>query len=355
MTTTWPMTANAPPFEVTHPDAAALRAPLLDLWQRNLPTAAEHRFDWLYGSGRSQAWLLGERDASPMGAAGLMRRRTAVEGAVVEGGSPIDLNVDQAQRSVGPALTLVRTIINAADGDGRAILYGMPNRSATAVMKRAGYREIGEFSSWTKLLRTEPTLRGKLRSPLASRLCAPLLDKALQWSSAEWRTRLPANAVAQDVSRFDGRFDALWLRAIARFDVIGERTENYLSWRFTQCPDLNYQIFTLASRVTNELLGYVVWYADEGAVSISDLLAVDDRSTSLLLAEFSRRTRRDGMAAIRLDCFGSTRFYRLLKLAGFHRRQNRHPVLCRFGGEVREQTQAGTNWFLTMADSDTDV
>ncbi len=355
MSTTWPTTATAPPFEVTHPDTASLREPLLDLWRRNLPTAAEHRFDWLYGSGRSRAWMLSEQNALPVGAAGLLRRRTAVEGNVVEGGAPIDLNVDQAQRSIGPALTLARTIINAADGDGLAILYGMPNRSATAVMKRAGYREIGEFSAWTKLLRTEPTLRSKLRSSLASRLCAPLLDKALQWSSAEWRTRLPANVVAKDESRFDDRFDALWLRTAEQFDVIGERTESYLSWRFTQCPDLNYQIFTLADRVTNELLGYVVWYADEGGVSISDLLAVDDRSTSLLLADFTRRARRDGMAAIRLDCYGSTRFYRLLQLAGFHRRQNRHPVLCRFGGEVREQTQAGTNWFLTMADSDTDV
>ena len=355
MSTTWPTTANAPPFEVTHPETASLRAPLLDLWRRNLPTAAEHRFDWLYGSGRSRAWLLKEQNALPIGAAGLLLRRTAVEATVVEGGSPIDLNVDQTQRSIGPALALVRAITNAADSDGRSILFGMPNHSATAVMKRAGYREIGEFSSWTKLLRTERLLRGKLRSSLASRLVAPLLDNALQLSSVEWRTRLPADVIACDVSCFDGRFDALWLRTIERFDVIGERTESYLNWRFTQCPDLNYQIFTLASRVTNELLGYVVWYADDGAVSISDLLAVDDHTTTLLLAEFSRRTRRDGASAIRLDCFGAAGFYRLLKSAGFYRRKNRHPVLCRFGGEVREQTRTGTNWFLTMADSDTDV
>ena len=131
MSTTWPTIANAPPFEVTQPDAASLRAPLLDLWRRNLPTAAEHRFDWLYGSGRSRAWLLGEPDAPPMGAAGLMLRRTAVEGVVIDGGAAIDLNVDQTQRSVGPALTLIRSIINAADRDARTLLFGMPNRSAT--------------------------------------------------------------------------------------------------------------------------------------------------------------------------------------------------------------------------------
>ena len=222
-------------------------------------------------------------------------------------------------------------------------------------MKRAGYREIGEFSSWTKLLRTEQKLRGRLRSRWASRLVAPLLDKALEWTSIEWRTRLPAQVVAQAVAQFDDRFDALWLRTVGRFDVTGERTESYLSWRFTQCPDLNYQVFTLADRVTHDLLGYVVWYADAGAVSISDLLAVDEPTTALLLAEFSRSVRREGVSAIRLGCFASPNFYRLLHAAGFHRRQNRHAVLCRLGGAVREQTRTGVNWFLTMADSDTDV
>ena len=355
MPTTWPTSATASSFEVTRPAAVALRAPLLDLWRRNLPTAAEHRFDWLYGSGRSQAWMIGEHGAPPMGAAGLLLRQTAVEGTVIPGGSPIDLNVDQTQRSVGPALTLVRSILNTADHEGRSILFGMPNRAATAVMKRAGYREIGEFSAWTKLLSIEQLLRGKLRPRWAARLVAPVINQGLAWAGSEWRTRLPKNIVVQSVVSFDHRFDTLWQRVTNRFDVIGERTEGFLNWRFTQCPDLNYQVFTLNDRATQELLGYVVWYVDEGAFSISDLLAVDEPTTALLLAEFSRHARRMKASAIRFGCFASADFYQQLSRAGFHRRQNRHAVLCRFGREVQEQTRTGTNWFLTMADSDTDV
>lgn len=354
MTTTWPSTTKAPQWEVTQPDPASLREPLQSLWRRNLPTASDHRCDWLYGSGRAQAWLLGEAHAEPTGAAGLMLRRMFVAGRVVEGGGAIDLNVDQTQRSVGPALALVRAVVHAADADGRQILYGMPNRSATAVMKRAGYQELGEFSNWTKLLNCESTLRGRLRSRWLARLAAPLANRTMRVMSSEWRRRLPATMLAESLSHFDERFDQLSTRVASRFDMIGDRSADFLTWRFTDCPDLTYEIFTLADRTTGDLLGYVVWYADEGAASISDLLAIDEPTTTLLLAEFSRAVRQTGWTAIRFGCFASPSFYTLLKQSGFHRRQNRHPVLCRRSNVVDSQA-AGSNWFLTMADSDTDV
>ena len=355
MSTTWPASTKTPQWEVTQPGADSLRGPLLGLWHRNLPTAAEHRFEWLYGSGRAQAWLLGEHDSVPTGAAGLMLRQMCVTGQMAKCGAAIDLNVDQTQRSVGPALALVRAVTGAADREKRELLFGMPNRSATAVMKRAGYRELGEFSCWTKLLSSKQKLSSILRSRWASQLIAPLADKALLLMSTEWRTRPPQQVVSESLSRFDSRFDQLWLRASNLFDVIGERTEDYLNWRFTDCPDLDYRIFALVGRETSELLGYVVWYADEGAVSISDLLAVDQPTLSLLLAEFSRFARRTNISAVRFSCFGSPAFYGLLQRSGFHRRQNRHPVLCRVEGELKTAVHEDTSWFLTMADSDTDV
>jgi hypothetical protein len=105
-------------------------------------------------------------------------------------------------------------------------------------------------------------------------------------------------------------------------------------------------------------VAYLVWYPDEGAASISDLLAVDASGTLGLLAAFSNLIRRQRLSAIRFDCFAPADFYCLLRQAGFHRRQNRHPVLCRHRkptGAAPIQPEPGQNWFLTMADSDTDV
>lgn len=337
-----PALAPTTTWRVTQPAVSELREPLLSLWRRNLPNASSSRFAWLYESGRAEAFLLGEPQV--IGSAGCLSRRFAIAGDVVEGGAAIDLNVDESQRSVGPALTLARAVIQAADQNRLACLYGLPIPRAAAVLKRSGYRQIGQVSNWTKLLQTESKLRDVLRSELAAKLAAPLVDAALHWKSSS-RQRLPADVVAESVTEFDERFDKLWQRAIPRFGVIGERTSDYLTWRFSRCSDLKYEIFTLAKR--GALLGYVVWYRAGESMCIADILA-DADSTELLLSEFTRLARRRRADAIRISCFGPPEFYRQLQAAGFSRRQDSTAVLVR-------TTATANNWYLTMADHDTDV
>lgn len=333
-------------WRVTQPTVNELREPLLELWHRNLPDASRDRFEWLYGTGRAEALLLGERKA--IGAAGLMRRRFAIAGEVIEGGAAIDLNVDEQQRSVGPAMTLARAVMKLADEDGCSCLYGFPIPRAAGVLKRCGYRQIGEISNWTKLLRSENKLRSVLRFALAAKVAAPLVDAALRWRSSERARRLPQQVVVETPTTFDERFNRLWRTAAQRFGVLGERSADYLRWRFTKCPELKYECFALTGRGSGELLGYIVWHRSGESMCIADLLAVDDSATELLLAEFTRQARRLKADAIRMSCFAAPGFYSLLESAGFSRRQDSYPVL------VRMPEVAG-DFYMTMADHDTDV
>lgn len=329
-------------WRISQPDSYELREPLLELWRRNLPGASTSRFRWLYESGRAEAFLLGE--PHPIGSAGCLSRRFAVQREVVEGGAAIDLNVDERQRSMGPALTLARAVTQAADQKGFACLYGLPIPSAAAVLKRVGYRQIGQLSNWTKLLHSEPTLRGVLRSRLAARFAAPLVDAVLQWTASAPR-QIPADVISESVSVFDGRFDRLWRRAMQWFGVIGERTANFLTWRFLECPDVGYEIFTVSR--AGELLGYVVWSRAGKSVSIADLLCEPD-ATEWLLAEFTRLVRHQRADAIRLSCFGPPELYQQLQSAGFSRRQDSTTVLVR-------TSMSTDGWYLTMADHDADA
>lgn len=341
-----PTLTSATTWRITQPTVSELREPLLALWHRNLPGASRERFEWLYGTGRAETLLLGERPV--IGAAGLLRRRFSIAGEVIEGGAAIDLNVDERQRSVGPAMTLARAIMKLAEENGCACLYGFPMPRAAGILKRCGYRQLGAVSNWTKLLRSESKLRSVLCSSLAAKLAAPLVDVTLRWKSSGREPRLPQSVVVETPATFDERFDRLWRIAAARFGVLGERSADYLRWRFTKCPELKYECFALADRGGGELLGYVVWHRSEASVCIADLLAVDDSATELLLAEFTRQARRKKADAIRMACFGPSSFYSLLESAGFSRRQDSDAVL------VRMPEVAG-DVYLTMADHDTDV
>lgn len=337
-----PALAASTTWRITQPDVHEARESVLELWRRNLPNASSSRFGWLYESGRAEVFLLGEPRV--VGSAGCLSRRFAIAGEMVDGGAAIDLNVDENQRSVGPALTLGRAVTSAADQSGLTCLYGLPIPRAAAVLKRCGYRQIGAISNWTKLLRSEFKLRDVLRSGLAAKLAAPFVDVALRWKSSDGR-RLPADVAVESPAEFDARFDKLWQRASRRFGVIGERTADFLTWRFSACPDLNYETFALSRR--GELLGYVVWYQAQESICIADCLA-DNDSTELLLSEFTRLARRRQASAIRMSCFGPPELYQQLQSAGFSRRQDSTAVL------VRASAATG-DWYLTMADHDTDV
>lgn len=341
-----PTLAPATSWRITQPTVAELREPLLELWRRNLPGASRARFEWLYGTGRAEALLLGGRPV--IGSAGLLRRRFSIAGEVIEGGAAIDLNVDVQQRAGGPAMTLTRAVMKLADDSGCACLYGFPIPRAAGVLKRCGYRQIGEVSNWTKLLRSAVKLRSVLRSSLAAKLAGPLVDVALRWKSSEREWRLPQQVVVETPTTFDERFYRLWQTAAQRFGVLGERSTDYLKWRFTKCPELKYECFALTGRGCGELLGYIVWYRSDESICIADLLAVDEAATDLLLAEFTRHARRLRADAMRLSCFAAPRFYEQLAAAGFSRRQDSYPVLVRMQATV-------TDWYLTMADHDTDV
>lgn len=337
---------------ISQPNFTDLREPLLGLWQRNLPDASARRCDWLYGQGRAQAWLLQAAGAPAVGAAGLMLRRMYVGGELVEGGGAIDLNVDQTQRSVGPALSLVRAVVATADQAGRELLYGMPNPAATAVMKRAGYQLLGEFSSWTRVLDVTPQLATRLKVRAAVPVIARAANAALRVRDA-CRPGLMARLRIETPREFDVRFDRLSARVACQVDVVGQRSADFLNWRFSACPDLQYQIFALVNQSDLGLAGYLVWYRDDDGVSIADLLAEDSETTLRLLNVFAGCQRRAGSLAIRFNCFAPPEFYSTLKQAGFHQRTNRHPVLYRARGTQAVPT--GQRWYLTMADSDTDV
>ncbi len=355
MSTTGTVAANTQQLVVTQVSVVAARETLLSLWARNLPEATPERFDWLYSDDRSQAWLLEESEAGVIGSAGRTPRRLFIAGQVVEAGSAIDLNVDAPKRSLGPALALVREVAAASEREGLSLMYAIPIPAAEVVMKFARYRPIGAMSHWTKLLRSEYKLRAHLRFDWAARLAALFVDVGLRLFDPARHKSLPTYVTSDVRSAFDERFDRLWLRARDRFAVIGERTAEFLTWRFLKCPEVRYQIFTLVDTRSHELLGYVVWTEETEAVSVADLLAADGATTPLLLAEFSRMIRRTGAAAIRLGCFAPAEFHQALQAAGFSRRADgQHVLVKRLGDQnsVTANAESGDNWYLTMADHD---
>jgi len=353
-----PPTSAPPRYAVLSADVEQDAETIRQLWQRNLPEVSPQRYDWLYRSGPAEAWLLRGPDGDVVGSTGLMWRRLKLFGELRPAGQAVDLNVDRAHRFATPALMLQRAVTAAAH-DGRAdVIYGFANTQSAALLRRAGYRPLGELQRWVRPLWMGPSLRARYgRGPLWNRGAGMAL-RLLGWASPEtYRYRRGPGRV-EVIEQFDERFDALWAAASPRLPIVGERTADYLRWRFTQSPDAPYEVLGLYD-ARQSLLGYLVYRRHGEYVFLSDFFGAEPGACCRLLAELLRRARREGAEAVATFWLGPARVAQILRRFGFRRRRSGLSTLVCAGpkrpGVDPARCFDPENWYLTAADLDVDA
>jgi len=367
--------APAPPrYAVLPADVERDAETIRQLWQHNLPEVSPQRYDWLYRSGAAEAWLLHGPGGHVVGSTGLMRRRLKVFGDLRPAGQAVDLNVDRAHRFATPALMLQRAV-TAAVGDGRAdAIYGFANTKSAALLRRAGYRPLGELQRWVKPLWMGPSLRARYGKGTLWNLSADLALRLLGWASPETYRYRRGPVRIEVIEQFDERFDALWAVASPRFPIVGERTADYLRWRFTQSPDAPYEVLGLCDG-RQSLQAYLVYRRHGAYVYLSDFFGAEPGACCRLLAELLRRARREGAEAVATFWLGPARMAQTLRRFGFRRRPSGLTTVLAVTGKTSEVLKTSEvscaasggpgvdpdrrfdpeSWYLTAADLDVDA
>ncbi len=350
---------------IAQPDVRDVRDEILALWKRNLPTATRERYDWLYANGPAQAWTVRDLNGAAIGSMGVMGRTMKVFGDIRPVGQPIDLNVDKLHRLGGPALQLQRRLAAAVDAGEIALAYGLPNAQAEPVLRRMGYRVLGTMGRWTKPLRSENLLAERLKHRGLRKMIAMAVDAGLCLSSADIWIRRPKNIRAEIVDHFDERFDRLWETASRKYAIIGERTAEYLQWRFAKCPDVRYRTLCLCDE-KDRLSAYLTYSQAEGRAYVGDVLFLENGDLEILLAEFMTMLRRMHKRAVTMIYYGHPFVAKTLRRFGFLPRESQWKVMV-YANKDDSSAVAGANdpdaglprvmngesWYITRADIDT--
>jgi hypothetical protein len=359
------------------------REALAKLWADNMgdPRIAgklAERIVWLYEknpSGPARTWLgLSPAPTSQIiGCGSLFPRAMWVGGEMVQGGVLADFAVDKHHRLAGPAITIQRAIVKGSRESGFDFVFGWPNAKSVAVVKRVGYTPIGTTSSWVKPLRTEKKLAELLAekaaarprfarlapaAPLLAKVGAPILDRAL-WAN-DWRMLAPSLRELRSavVDRADRRFDELWQRGRENMPFIaGEKTADYLNWRYADFTTARYRFFTLSERSTDRLVGYVAYYVRNDAAFVADLYCDDLSRVDPLLAGCAIAARREKVRSLSLTYIGTDRFTSRLRRLGFFDRGGERPLIVYLDPQARDDLRQAVldpqRWF--MFDGELDI
>ncbi len=341
--------------------ADVMKAEILRLMQENFSwsqqAAAWHH--WAYEQSpfhSNHCWFAEADGQETVGFTALMPRRMKVAERVCDVGQAANLNVQVEHRGTAAAIKLQRAVVAHIDQSELAFAFGI-TRNAFAVQRRAGYRDLGMFSRWIKLFRTEHKLQGRIPWKWPRAVVAGLLDAALRLRAHETWHRLPPGWQVQHDLPFDERFDSLWEIAAPRFGIATERSSAYLRWRFGLDPQLEYRTLAVQNE-RGELQGYAIYQFRDPEESlpfgaIIDMLAVDQQSADAVLSSLSSHLRRSGATGIQMLYFGSPLIEEALQRCGYFRRSSDFHFLAHLNPSLQPRASELLDpafWHVTEAE-----
>jgi hypothetical protein len=351
---------------------------LLRLWRealhdRAIAAVAEARWPWYYDenpAGRPATWLGMVDGGEIVGCGSIYPRVIDLGGERVVAGVLSDFAVAKEHRTAGCAIAVQRAIVAGGHAAGFAFLFAYPNPGSLAVVKRVGYRVIGETRSFSKPLRTGNHIKGEIEA----RVKTPWLLRALALPGAQAAAELFADLglAAVDLARLaprlastrgellaraDARFDALWARA-PKGPVIGEKTSAYLDWRYTAFKTEDYRFFALLDRKGVELSGYVVFkIVGNKAIVLDTLVGPEEHALEALMLHFALAMRLERRESIFLSYLGDASFGERLEAIQFFPRPHARSVIVYAPPELDERIRAvvldPNRWF--MLDGELDI
>ena len=266
-------------------------------------------------------WFVETEDQETVGFTALMPRRMKVAERVCDVGQAANLNVQAEHRGTAAAIKLQRALISHVEEGDLALAFGI-TRNAVAVQRRAGDRDLGTFSRWIKLFRTEHKLRGRIPWTWPRQTVAGLVDAALRLRARETWLRMPRGWQVQH----DLPFDALWEAAAPRFGIATERSSAYLNWRYRLDPQLKYRTLAVHNE-RGELRSDAIYQFRDPEESLPfgatvDVMAVDPQSAHVVPASLSSHLRRLAATGVQMPYFGSPLIEEALQRCGYFRRSS---------------------------------
>lgn len=325
----------------------------LEVWLRNFPNPGRFRarHEWYYHNNPYSVYsfLLTDDKQRRVGAAGLSERSFSTPEGPRRVGLCSDFAIDAADRCIGPALRLQKTVIEKGLNE-YPLLYGFPNERAAVVMKRAGYVPLGKLHSLALMLDSDYYLLRRWPGTWST-----AVSRALDGLTAAWIRLLHVmfgrGCRMQETDMVDARFDTLWSRCAFRTLYTTQRTRAFLEWRFTRSPVDRYRIFTFTLPASDELCGYAVVRNRDGHWHLVDFLPLTLRYLPMMMTHLLRAARNENVKSVTVEFLGPRAVVLAFRAIGFYPRPTVRCIVFKSRDSVPDLLRHET-WYVTGADED---
>jgi RimJ/RimL family protein N-acetyltransferase len=289
-----------------------------------------------------------------IGSLSVIPHEYAIDNITIPVGILGDISVEKTWRGKGIAEQMIQFLSGLEAFQRMAAGIVLPNEAAARPLQKCGWRTVATLRRYVRVLDIEALLRQRFNAKWPLAPLARLANNLLRLCSAESYFKGLSGHTWEITDHFDDRFDHLWHEVNKTGTIVGLRNKDYLSWRYTNHPTENYQVFLLLRQ--SRLCGYVVFHINGNRCYIDDLLSANgDSSCAHLLFHFLQYVRGEKMAtSISMMTNEHNKLARILRKFGFHKRPDYLKLMVSI---YEPHPRAGllTNraaWFLTAGDKD---
>lgn len=332
-------------FQINQVNPSKYKREIITLWKNNLPHTPEGRFEWMADNPEGASiWYLAidEKSLKVIGSISILPRRIRMDGKTYLAGIVGDFMVEKKFRVFGPTFGLLNTVTREYSKLGFDFLYSFPNQASEKVVLRAGFKIIGLAKRLVKPL----NLKNKLIQYIPSRLATIFslaLNFALELLSKE--TYMKANISFNQINEPNLECDLFWRKIKDRFSTIGERSADYLKWRYFKNPLYRFSMFTYSKTLDNTFLGYIIFNVQNNNVHIFDILPEKEKFVNLIIGRFIKEMRNLNYSSLSIGVLRNNPLYSYIKYFGFVDSHEDVPVL--YAGDSKLIPQ---NWVFFSGD-----
>ena len=333
---------------------------LLKFWNESREKKLDGKYKWIYEgnpAGEAVYFLIKDDETDEcVGCQAVFSRQFSIKGVNLRAAVVGDLFVHKEYRTMWSAVELARKVISLVQEKELDLIYGFPNKKSELVMKWAGFQCLGRQIRIAKPIKISEGFLKQYFHKYVNRVLSPLLDAALKICSFETWYRFKGGFICEELSRFDERFDRLWLKSKSRFQTVGERASEYLTWKFLENLDTEHKIFAISSSDRAEVKGYFIYCNDEDSINIRDFILPEDKKViRIFLTHFLRHIRKVSPRSVVIQLLENNKIVDLFKKFGFLRREINYNVYYCCSKQVLKRfpvLEDSENWLLLNGDID---
>lgn len=331
----------------------AERATLIAFLSAHLsPDATGGRFEWLYcrnPAGMARVWVVCEVEEDKIiGVSAAFPRRIYSCGQEVRGYVLGDFCIHPDYRSLGPALALQRNTLEDLSKESAGFVFDFPSTPMLAIYKRLRIEPQESAIRFAKPLRADRQIRKRVPTKAAGAALSAAANAALRLRDAGL-SRSGMWAITEATAPFGEEFTLAARQWAPRMGNCGDRSAEYLNWRFLQHPQRRYHFLT--ARKDGRLCGYLIYHWAGEDAAIVDLLAEEEQISKALVVETIALTRSCGVHTLSAPLLGSHSSGKIFEDCGFQPRESSPVVVLGLPWNASQAAgQIADHWYLMHGD-----